>query len=197
MSTVEAYPLEWPDNQPRTKRPVSSRYGHHTLREVRDYLTDEVRRLGGRSLVISTNMKTRKDGGVYSNAREPEDSGVAVYFQRNEKPVCLACDHYARVWENTYAIARTIAALRQISRDGVSDFLDRAFQGFVAIPETTGTSWYDVLGVSPDATEDEIRQAFRSRMKTAHPDTETGSHEQVLELQRAMEQWSAIRGSVA
>ena len=31
--------------------------------------------------------------------------------------------------------------------------------------------WYKILGISPKATDDEIRQAWRDKVKQAHPDT--------------------------
>ncbi len=34
----------------------------------------------------------------------------------------------------------------------------------------TGTPWHTVLGISPDATVDEIRQAYRALMGQYHPD---------------------------
>lgn len=35
---------------------------------------------------------------------------------------------------------------------------------------TQDNDYYEVLGVSPDATEDEIRKAFRERVRACHPD---------------------------
>lgn len=43
---------------------------------------------------------------------------------------------------------------------------------------------YETLGVAENAQRDEIRNAFRNKMKTAHPDT-GGTHEESVALQRA------------
>jgi curved DNA-binding protein CbpA len=48
-------------------------------------------------------------------------------------------------------------------------------------------SYYQELGVSPDATEEEIRAAFRRRAKSAHPDRPGGSHEGMAAANRAAE----------
>lgn len=184
---VEAYPLQWPEGYERSKSPRSSRFGKHTLHEVRSYLKEEVRRLGGEYCVISTNMKTRNDGEVYSNAKEPEDSGVAVYFQRKGRSVCLPCDTYRKVWENTYAIARGIAAMRQIERDGLPNFLDRAFEGFTALPETTGESWREVLEVfDTHPSYEDVVKAYRVKLKRVHPD-HGGSDDEVIAVNEALD----------
>ena len=184
-SVYESYPLQWPDGYRRTARRVGSRFGKHTLYEVRNYLRDEVDRLGGRKLVISTNMKTRNDGDVYSNAKEPSDSGVAIYFERKGKSICIPCDTYSTVWENTYAIARGISAMRQIERDGIPGFLDRAFTGFVALP-APGDNWRAVLGIDATAGFDAAKAAYRRAIAANHPDS-GGREDRAVELNQAWE----------
>ena len=44
---------------------------------------------------------------------------------------------------------------------------------------------YEVLGVSQDASEDEIRRAFRAKAKLRHPDTLTGDREAMVRLNEA------------
>jgi hypothetical protein len=51
-------------------------------------------------------------------------------------------------------------------------------------------TWYDVLGVAPTATADEIRAAHRARSKASHPDA-GGSTAQFQLVQRAYEVLSA------
>lgn len=46
---------------------------------------------------------------------------------------------------------------------------------------------YDLLGVEPDATEDEIRAAYRKAAKTAHPDTAGGDWEAFQRLTEALD----------
>jgi len=127
----------------------------------------------------------RQDGYPRADARQPEDPGVAVYFTRKKKPVCFACDKFDRVWKNMRAIQRTIEAMRGIERWGSSQLLERAFQGFAALPERTGAAWWDVLGVSANASADEIRQAYRELARVRHPDA-GGTHEGFVALQEAL-----------
>jgi len=181
--TVDSYPLSWPSGYRRTKSASWSRFGKHSLFEARNVLKEEVRRLGGSNLVISTNMRTRTDGDVYSNAREPDDSGVAVYFQRKQRPICLACDTYHTVWENTYAIAKSIEAMRSIDRWGVSEMLDRMFVGFPAV--TDGTAhWTEVLAIDRHASREEVKAAYRRLISERHPDR-GGTDEEATRLNDA------------
>jgi hypothetical protein len=172
----ENYPLFWPDGVRRSETHTSSGFKAEgkTVHRVRSAVRDEVRRIGGTDLIISTNQRTRNDGEPVANAKEPDDTGVAVYFNLHGRPVCLSCDRWRKLWENLYAIARTIEAMRAVDRWGVSDLLDRMFTGFIALTEDAGKGWAAVLGVSEDATDEEIKAAYRRLMKEEHPDTHDG-----------------------
>jgi hypothetical protein len=65
-----AYPLQWPDGRPRTPAHRRTKAAFSTTFAVaRDNLVAEVRRLGGRNLVISTNVPLRQDGLPSARAR--------------------------------------------------------------------------------------------------------------------------------
>lgn len=186
---VEAYPLHWPAGYPRAPKRKDSRF-KNTLAGARDFVKGEVKRLNGTGLVISTNLPVRNDGELYADVARYriDDPGVAVYFTRDKQQVCLCCDTYTRVWENLQAIGRTIEALRQIDRDGVSDFLNRAFSGFKALPErASGKNCWDVLGISQTKDLNAINQRYRELVKAAHPQN-GGSQEQLDEVLEARNQ---------
>ncbi len=195
---MEAYPLQWPLGYKRTSP-------HHRVRskfiitadKAQRFLRDEVKRLCGKyndpKLTVSTNIPVRQDGGLYSAYmdRKLDDPGVAIYFKYKGKDISMCCDQYVTVWENVYALAKGIDALRSMERWGVSDFLDRAFTGFQALPESNHhtkkiENWWEVLGVSEFAKKDEIRKAFIEKAKKAHPDA-GGTTEEFQELQKAYE----------
>ena len=165
---IENFPLYWPEGWKRT--PAHSRMRsafRRTTGEVRNFLIHEIGMLGGLRVVISTNVPTRGDGLFYASAREPEDPGVAVYFERRGKPICFACDQYKTVRENLQAVAMTIEALRGIKRWGASDMLERAFQGFAALP---AAGWRTILRVGAGVTLAEAEAAFRARVQEGHSD---------------------------
>lgn len=188
-TSAEAYPLHWPEGWPRTERPERSRF-ETTDDAARKELVWELERLGARYIVLSTNVELRQDGWPYANRRPPEDVGVAVYFQRNGKQMTFACDRWDRVRDNMRAITKTIDAMRGIERWGASDMMERAFSAFEALPapgQAVTLSCWDILNVEPGATRDEIKSAWRKRMKAAHPD-HGGTREEYEQVQSAYEQ---------
>ena len=191
MHTPAQSPLDWPIAIPRTKRPASTPF-KVTLTVASDDLLEELDRLlsaeNFRTIVISSNMRYRRDGIPYANQREPEDPGVAVYFTHEGRPRVFACDRFDKVRGNIRAIGLTIAALRGIERWGSRDMLDRAFQGFEALPPPEAVSapvprsrhWSEVLEVDPASDRQTIRRAYLLKAAKAHPDrggTDADFHE--------------------
>lgn len=172
---ITNFPLTWPMGWKRTPlhQRTRSQFGAHSVFSSANELHAEVRRLGGRNVVISTNLRVRQDGLPYSNQRTPDDAGVAVYFVWKQKPIVFACDRWRSVEENLWAIIKHIEALRGQERWGVGS-LDQAFAGYAALPaagQTAGESWWGVLKVDPFATLDEVKAAYRTLVKQHHPDT--------------------------
>lgn len=163
---TEAYPLKWPDGWKRTRNPKRSRFSvtmAHAIEDVRR----EVSLMAGRYPLISSNVPLRRDGLPYSSTREPEDPGVAVYFQNGDKQMVFACDQWDRVKDNLRAIAKTIEALRGIDRWGASDMMERAFSAFEALPPPT--DWRDTF--KGCRTADDVQREFRRKAKECHPDS--------------------------
>src|SRR3546814_3202380 len=81
---AEAFPLAWPVGWPRVARRKSAPFGM-TMAAARDHLMNELRLMGARYPVLSTNVELRRDGLPYAIKREPDDPGVAVYFEWHGK----------------------------------------------------------------------------------------------------------------
>ena len=199
---VDAYPLRWPEGRRRTPahKRIRGGFGRATKRgtfddaqrfrrqlsiaEARSRLMDELDRLGAIYWTLSSNLRVRMDGLPYSNQAEPEDRGVALYFQIADRSYCLACDRYDRAADNIAAIAAHVDALRGIERWGVGS-VEEAFAGArFALPDGVGPSWASVLG--PCASRAEARAAYRERAKRAHPD-QGGSDEAMHALSKALD----------
>ena len=135
-------------------------------------------------LTLSTNFSLRADGRPRRNQGRPSDQAVAFFFELDDQPHALACDRFDRIEDNIAAIAAHIEALRGQERWGVAD-MKQAFAGHVALPAPE--QWWNVLGVRPDASADEVDQAWREKMRAAHPD-HGGSESAAQRLNRAREE---------
>lgn len=178
---AEAFPLHWPIGWPRTKQRAASRFSG-TFGAVRSALVNEIAMMGGQHVVISTNVPLRRDGLPIAARTATQDPGVAVYFERRGRQMCFACDRWMSVRDNMRAIEKTINAIRGIERWGASEMMERAFQAFEALPPPR--SCWDVLGLRPGASREDVERAYRERAKRAHPDA-GGSHAAMAELNTA------------
>lgn len=192
QGNVTACPLTWPQGWGRWRAAsrAYSAFGPHSIAECTDKIISEVRLMPGTRCVISSNLRIRLDGLPYSNQRQPDDSGAAVYFRYNDKPIVFACDRWRKVEENLWAIAKHLEALRGQERWGVGN-LEQAFTGYVALPAPE--QWWQVLGVSPDASSDQIRAAYRELARQAHPDA-GGDHDRFVRIQAAYERAEKAKG---
>ncbi len=167
---IEAYPLAWPDGWPRRKNHQrnSSKY-EVTFMRARDELVRELGAGRTRHVVISSNIPLRRDGLPLANMREPEDPGVAVYWDDKQgKARVIACDVWRTVRENIRAVGLAYASLRQIERTGASELLERAFSGFARLPAPADC--WAILGL-PNATDHEtVKARFRQLAAQNHPD---------------------------
>ena len=171
----ESYPLHWPAGRPRT--PTAKREPGRfdtTPDRARRELQNELRLMGARSIVLSSDVQLRQDGEPYASRRPPEDPGVAVYFERSGEQFAFACDRYDAVWKNIRGISKTIEALRGIERWGTGEMVRAAFSGFAALPapdsDLRGRPWWEVLGVSRDEQFSKVRGAYRELATKHHPD---------------------------
>lgn len=197
---AEKYPLQWPTGYPRTKYPKASRFGNKPFGFVRDKIFSELKLLldykERSTIVLSTNVPLKLDGLPYANYRQPEDKGVAVYFQYKGESVVLCCDAWDKIEHNLWSISQTINAIRAIERWGVSDFLKRSFTGFQALPpaknEVDREEWWKVLKYQQRPGKAAwdwagVQAQYKSLAKKCHPDA-GGSVEEFQKLTAAFEE---------
>lgn len=197
--TIQAHPLQWPPGWRRTPKSDRERarfskkvavyrtkyvsgiaagqeHGYDrkeslSIAESTQRVLAELRRMGmdADDIVISSNLRLRIDGLPMSGQRAPEDPGVAVYWRSGSGTRCMAIDRYDRVQDNLAAIAATLDAMRAIERHGGATILDRAFQGFLALPAPR--AWWQVLELTDHhATRAQIMDAHRRLIAKHHPD---------------------------
>ncbi len=190
----ESFPLDWPVGYPRTRERSRAPY-KASGGKARDQVLRELRLMdvGDWNVIISTNCPVSSRTMQFLVQRgEPSDPGVAVYFRKKDKPYVLACDRWDKVADNLRAIALTVEAMRGMDRWGVSEMLERVFQGFTALPPPPGQAakprhWTEILGCGPGIRLELAEAAYRELMKRAHPDR-GGSVAAAVELNRAIEE---------
>lgn len=179
------FPLSWPDHFPRSARREKSRF-QTTLAKALSNVKTSLEAFGRDSgkpvteIVLSSNCAL----GV----QHPADPGVAAWFKWAGESICIPVDRYQSPEENLQAIHHVIEARRTELRHGTLHLVKATMAGFKALPPPPGKKnrrpWTEVLGLSANATKEQIDTAYRSAAKTAHPDA-GGSEEAMAELNQA------------
>jgi len=216
----QAYPLTWPPHRPRTKyrkraafhrkierRSESSGSLYYdtaslTVEDAQSRTRKQLTMLGASNVVISSNLRLRQDGLPYSQQRQPDDPGIAVYFQLKKQPHCLSCDTWDRAADNLAAVAKYVEAMRGQIRWGVGD-IAAMFAGFKALPgaiitpqamtveeaaEFLGGSNHPSVATVLMRDAETFKETYRSRAKELHPDANGGqTHPDWHKLQMAAE----------
>jgi hypothetical protein len=199
------YPLAWPNTWPRTASRRQAMFSKKVHRAGAPYarsenltvgdglarLERELRLLGARTPVISSNLRRNLDGSLTANqAKMLADPGIAVYFRLHDTPIVLACDKWNSAADNMAAIAGHIEAIRAQGRYGVGT-IDQAFRGYAALPPVGGTQGGDwraeleVATVAPAAlTLTYCEAQYTKLLKLRHPDR-GGSHDAIVRLNLA------------
>ncbi len=128
-----SFPLQWPEGWKREVNRSRPKFieGHFAI--VRDSVVRQLERMGGRHVVITSDLPTRADGLPYANAR-CEDPGIAVYWVKRGHEHVIACDRWRTIGYNLRSIDMTLAAMRGIDRWGSATMVEKAFAGFAALP---------------------------------------------------------------
>ena len=182
------YPLQWLPQQPRTKRPERARFGKHSLSNAGNLIADELRKMGAKNCIISTNLKSKLSGGFYAN-QKVDDPGVAIYFDLNGVDKAMACDRWDKPEQNLWALNLSISAIRGLERWGGSEFLDGLFTGFKALPAPVECMNMKMQYFSDVDNLEFLDLKYKKLLKELHPDMGGDSGE----FQEMREQYKNIK----
>jgi hypothetical protein len=179
-----ASPLQWPDNMPRTpssKRVRSPFRTNHAvavqnvIKSLQGFQKDAGIRIENPVLSSQVDFLGRLNGS---------DPGAAAWFKMEGQWVAFGVDRFPDVAGNIQAIHHIIEARRVELRYGGLAIVRQTFKSFIALPAPALKRWFEVLGVSENATPDQINAAYRRLAAEHHPD-KGGSHNMMAELNTA------------
>jgi len=176
-------PIEtWPGKQRTSWKSAAFRV---TYPRRLDKLEDELNKLGAKDILIQCHLvrdDIRNDGWPRSGAR-PRNPGIIISFtKRGGDQLSFPCDTYDDWYDNLYAIALSLEALRAVDRYGVTKSAEQ-YQGWRRLgpspqSDVKTKDWaFDhlarVAGIDPRALNDRaaVDLAFRAAVKKTHPDT--------------------------
>lgn len=200
MSMAEHFPLQWPYGFTRTERRKKAPFKCTVAKGRNDVFKQlKLMGIGNWNVIISSNAPLSiRTSEVVDPGRKLADPGVAVYFRKDDRPYVFACDKWDSLGDNLRALAMTIEAIRGLERWGVSDMLERTFQGFAALPPPPKASekrkWWEVLQCDREDSPEFIQSQYKKLAKAAHPD-QGGSHEKMAELNNAIEEMRTTWGN--
>lgn len=195
---TSAYPLAWPEGWKRANEGRSGARFRSTFDQTRKRLYRELELLGAKNVVVSSNVPVRADGYPYADVARYiiRDPGAALYFTLRGRQMVMARDAYESVYDNLHSLTLAIEHLRGLERHGGATMMERAFEGFAALPEPGNAShvrlWWQVLGFTADPSPgdnglDHAEARYRQLARERHPDT-GGTHHQMAELNAAIAQ---------
>jgi hypothetical protein len=190
--------LDWPTGFDRTDElnREPNRRIKVSLAQAFDEVEQELSRLGvdEDSYRYDFDAQQRKtDQRPYSRAN-PDDPGFVLRWKMDAANYAVACDAYTRLRDNVRAVGLYLREKRKMEQrpveTGESEFanarLPPAGEDQAVVAAEAATPAHQILGVDPDASDDEVREAARERLFEAHPD-HGGSTTDVEKVRNARE----------
>lgn len=174
------YPLQWPAGISRCKSPQESRF-NTTLFKALENVEKSL------ELLAKDSGKKVSDIRMTSNVtlnQRPDDGGIAVYFNWNDTDFCIPVDRYKSPADNLQAIHHIIEADRVKLRHGGIEFVMAEKRGQTLLLDDGNKAWWDVLGLDPKSSGQEIKTRYNELVKKHHHDV-GGNSETFISIQKA------------
>ncbi len=120
----------------------------------------------------------------------PDDPGFVLRWSLDGEQFAVACDAYSRLRDNAREVYLWVHETRmrgnRAVETGESEFAAARLPSGDEDAVVAAEPAHAVLNVEPDASDDEVRRAFRDAVKEAHPD-QGGSREEFRRVKEAKE----------
>lgn len=173
--------LDWPDAFPRTPEEDREVYpgGFRVSRGTAfSNVLEELRRWDGvTDIQLDSGAEHQKKNPNKPYARASfDDPGVVIRFNKDGEDMAAACDRWNNPRDNAQDLYHYLHETRLQEQRGTVTAQEeyrklRLPSGDGDVGAVDAATAYTLLGVDSDASEDEIRSAYREKLKTAHPDT--------------------------
>jgi hypothetical protein len=184
--------LEWPagfDRTPTRERSKNQRFDVSPTQAFDD-LEAELDRLGVDDYRYSFDAQSRqRDGRPYSRAT-PDDPSFVLRWTMDGQQFAVACDRWATLRDNVRSVGLYVREKRKMENrpvtTGASEFANARLPSADESTVPGEPPAHVVLDISPEASDDAVRAAYRERLKEVHPDV-GGDPEQFKRVQHAKE----------
>jgi hypothetical protein len=189
--------LDWPEEFERTAPTDREPYpgGFQVTRSTAfQNVLEELQRWDGVTDVqVDSGAKHQKRNPNMAYARASfDDPGVVVRFTKDGEQMAAACDCWDSIRDNAQDLYHYLHETRMQGQRGTvtaqSEYDKLRLPDGNTDTGAAGPPPHIVLGVDPDASDDEIQQAFRKRAKDLHPDSKHGGNNAFRQLKRARDE---------
>jgi len=188
--------LDWPEafdrTDPSDREPYSG--GFRVSRSVAfGNILDELQTWDGVTdvqLDSGAEHQKRNPNKPYANSSF-DDPGVVVRFNKDGEDMAAACDRWDSPRDNAQDLYHYLNETRMQEQRGTvtgeSEYNKLRLPSGDGDAVTADPPPYEVLGVVPDASDDEVREAFRELAKETHVDV-GGDGDEFKRVKRAKEE---------
>jgi hypothetical protein len=187
--------LDWPAEFERTDASDRTAYpgGFRVTRSAAfSNVLDELQTWDGVTdvqLDSGAEHQQRNPNKPYANGSY-DDPGVVVRFNKDGEDMAAACDRWDSPRDNAQDLYHYLHETRMQEQRGTvtaeSEYEKLRLPSGEGETVAAAPPAHDVLGVEPDATQAEIRAAYKDRLKEVHPD-QGGSAEALERVRDAYE----------
>jgi hypothetical protein len=185
------WPPEFERTAPSDREPYSGGFQVTRSTAFQNVLDELARWDGVTDVQLDSGAEHQKRNPNKPYARSSfDDPGVVVRFRKDGEDMAAACDRWDNPRDNAQDLYHYLHETRMQEQRGTvtaeSEYAKLRLPSGEEMPPGGVQRPHQVLDIDPDASEREVIEAYREKIKTAHPDHD-GSSGDVEAVRRAKE----------